>query len=168
MDKESCVANRTAVVPVAAKPRPPTQDGMTAEVLPERDGLRVLIADDDADFADSMAMLLNAWGHEDRVARCGQELLEMALTHRPDVLLIDVAMPDLDGFCLALAIRQHPSLNGALLVAVTGYADDAHRQRGRQAGFDHYLVKPVELGFLKSLLALKAGAREGSARVAHA
>ena len=68
-------------------------------------------------------------------------------------------MPDLDGFCLARAIRHQPCLDGALLVAVTGYADDAHRQLGMQAGFDHYLVKPVEPAVVEALLLLTAGVR---------
>jgi CheY-like chemotaxis protein len=161
MDKGTRVLTRTAVVTVAAKPRPPTQGGVTAEVLPDHDGLLVLIADDDADTADSLAILLKLWGHEVLVTRTGTEALEMAFRLRPDVLLLDVSMPDLDGFCLARAIRQHPDLAGVLLVAVTGYADDAHRQLGMQAGFDHYLAKPVEPAVVEALLLLTAGVRRG-------
>jgi CheY-like chemotaxis protein len=159
MDKETCVLTRTALVAVAAKPRPPTPAGITAEVLPDRGGLRVLIADDDADTADSLAILLSFWGHEVCVARTGAEALGMAFVLRPDVLLLDVAMPGVDGFSLARAIRQHPFLHGVLLVAVTGYADEAHCQLGLRAGFDHYLAKPVEPKFIQALLALEAGVR---------
>src|SRR4051812_1453668 len=101
MDKEPCVVTRTAVVAVAAKPRPPTQDGMTVEVLPDHDVLRVLVADDDAATADSMAMLLKLWGHEVWTAGTGGEALAAALRFRPDVMLLDVSMPDVDGFCVA-------------------------------------------------------------------
>ena len=76
----------------------------------------------------------------------------MALAARPDVLLLDVAMPGLDGFCLARLIRTQPPLGGVLLVAVTGYADDDHRRIGMAAGFDHYLVKPVEPAAIRALL----------------
>lgn len=156
MQKGTRIVSQGAVV-AAAKPRPPSphgqgQDGMTVEVLPDHDGLRVLIADDDADTADSLAMLLNLWGHEVGLARTGAEALAMVYLIRPDVLLLDVAMPDLDGYRVARAIRDQPSLDGVLLVAITGYADDAHRQLGLKAGFDHYLVKPVEPAVVEALL----------------
>jgi CheY-like chemotaxis protein len=160
MDKEPCVATRTAVVSVEAKPRPPTGGGMTVEVLPDHDSLLVLIVDDDAEAAESLGMLLTIWGHAVLAASDGGEVLALALEHRPDVMLLDVAMPGGGGFSLARAVRQHPCLDGALLVAVTGYADDSHRQLGMRAGFDHYLVKPVAPGFIKALLALEAHRKE--------
>jgi CheY-like chemotaxis protein len=163
MEMGNRVVSQAAVV-AAARPRPPSLDGqrlsgMTVEVLPDHDRLRVLIADDDADTADSLAVLLKLWGHEVWETNTGAEALEMAFRLRPDVLLLDVAMPDLDGFCLARAIRQLPFLDGVLLVAITGYADDAHRQVGMRAGFDHYLAKPVQPAVVEALLLLTAGAK---------
>ena len=165
MDNENRVVSQGAVV-AAARPRPPSprgqrQDGMTVKVLPDHSGLRVLVADDDADTADSMAVLLKIWGHEAWVVSSGDEALAMAIVLRPDVLLLDVAMPDLDGFGVARAVRRQPSLDGVLLVAITGYADEAHRQLGARAGFDHYLTKPVEPADVKALLLLTADAGVG-------
>jgi CheY-like chemotaxis protein len=165
MDKGSRVVIRAAGSAAAARPRPPTpggrvQDGLTARVLPDPDRLRVLVADDDADTADSLALLLRLWGHDVRAAYEGVEALALAFFYLPDVLLLDVAMPGLDGFRLARLVRSQPRLDGAVLVAVTGYADDAHRQMGLRAGFDHYLVKPVEPAVIVALL-LTAGGRGG-------
>jgi CheY-like chemotaxis protein len=164
MDKGSRFVTLTAGIAAAARPRPPspdgwTQEGVTVEVLPDRDGLRVLVADDDADTADSLAVLVRLWGHGVCVAYAGAEALAAALAYRPDVLLLDVAMPGMDGFRLALAVRGQPCLDGALLVAITGYADDAHRQLGLRAGFDHYLVKPVATEVVEDLLRQTAGVK---------
>jgi two-component system, sensor histidine kinase len=173
MDKGSRVVIRAAGVAAEAKPRPPSsrgggmRDGMTARALPGRDRLRVLIADDCADAADSLALLLRLLGHEVWVAYAGGEALALAFRLQPDVLLLDVAMPDLDGFCLARAIRHQPFLDGILLVAISGYGDEDHRQRGLRAGFDHYLAKPVELSVLAALL-LSDGVREASPAAASA
>jgi two-component system, sensor histidine kinase len=91
---------------------------MTVRILPDHDGLRVLVADDDADTADSLALLVRLWGHGVWVTYAGVEALAAALAYRPDVLLLDVAMPGLDGFRLARLIRGQPRLDGALLVAI--------------------------------------------------
>jgi CheY-like chemotaxis protein len=159
MDKRTNCVIPAAAVGIAAQPRPPSQDGITARVLPDDNRLRVLIADDDADTADSLAMLLKIWGYEVWTAYTGGEALAMAFRFQPDVLLTDVAMPDLDGLGLARAIRHQSFLDDVLLVAMTGYADDAHRQLGLRAGFDHYLVKPVEPAVIGALLLLTAGVR---------
>jgi two-component system CheB/CheR fusion protein len=153
MDKERSVVIRTGVA--AARPRTVARVGPgreTVTVLPELDTRHVLIVDDDADTADSLALLVELWGHVVRVARSGDDAMAMALAHRPDVLLLDVAMPGMDGFRLARLIRRQPCLDGVLLVAITGYADDAHRRLGKRAGFDRYLAKPVEPGVVEALL----------------
>src|SRR4051794_5721503 len=116
MGTESRLTMQAAGVATVARPRPPTpsacaQGGLTAKVLPDRECLRVVVADDDADTADSLAQLVRLWGHEAWVAHSGGEALAMAFGYRPDVLLLDVAMPDLDGYCLARAVRHQPSLD---------------------------------------------------------
>lgn len=139
--------------PLPPSPRWESHEAVRAQVLPDPGRrLRVLVADDYADAADSLALLVKMWGHHVWTAYAGPEALALALAHLPDVLLLDVAMPGADGYSLARAIRQMPFLRGALLVAVTGYADERHRQLGLEAGFDHYLAKPVPPSVLEDLL----------------
>jgi CheY-like chemotaxis protein len=119
--------------------------------------LRVLVVEDNRDAADSLALLLRIWGHEAHVAYDGAAALEVARDQRPDVILVDLAMPRLDGCALARRLRLEPRVNPPLLVAVTGYGDAAHRRAAAEAGFEHYLVKPVDLPRLRVLLAAAAG-----------
>lgn len=115
----------------------------------ERQRLRVLIADDCKDSVDSLVVLVNLWGHETRAAYDGADALEMAADFQPDVVLLDIAMPKINGFDLAKQLRQTQS--DALLVAITGFADAAHRQLWEKA-FDRFLIKPVEPEFMDQLL----------------
>jgi len=121
--------------------------------------LRVLVVDDNRDQADTTALLVRCWGFEVQVAYDGTQALEATCAYRPHVLLVDIGMPAMDGYSLARGLRG-AGLTEAVLVAVTGYADEAHRRQGQEAGFDHYLVKPVEPGELQSLLALVRKARD--------
>src|SRR6516164_2779751 len=114
--------------------------------------LLVLVVDDNTDAADSLGLLVRMWGHDVRVAYDGAGILETAAAYRPDAILLDIGLPRVDGYCLARQIRQQPDLQGILLVAVTGYADEEHRALSQEAGFDHYLVKPVEPDELQNLL----------------
>ena len=122
-----------------------------------RRSLRVLVVDDDKDTTDSMGMLLKLWGHDVRQACDGPAALEMATAYWPDVLLLDYAMPGMDGCRLAQQLLRLPSLRESLFIAVTGYADAAHRLLCEVAGFDHVLTKPVELPFVENLLLLEQG-----------
>jgi DNA-binding response OmpR family regulator len=115
--------------------------------------LRVLVVDDNEDAADSSSTLLQLWGHDVRVAYSGKVALESVTTFEPDVFLLDIALPRMSGFEMARRFRGR--FQGALLIAVTGYADAAHRVLGEEAGFDLYLVKPVEPSVLETLLALE-------------
>ena len=97
-----------------------------------------------------MATLVGLWGHTARAAYSGAAVLDMIEAFRPDVVLMDIAMPGMDGFQLARQLRQEPCCREMLLIALTGYGDEAHRLRWEGA-FDHYLVKPVELSILENL-----------------
>ena len=119
--------------------------------------LRVLVVDDDADTAESTSLLVRLWGHDARAAYGGAEALGVAPAYRPDVFLLDLGMPRMTGCDLARRLRGAGRFAGALLVAVTGYADAARRRRAGAAGFDRYLVKPVEPAELEALLALACG-----------
>ena len=115
-------------------------------------GSTVLIVDDNVHAASSLAMLVEHWGHSPRVAHDGAQALDMALAHRPEVVLLDIGLPGMDGLEVARRLRQSPGLDHALIVAMTGYGQDEDRRRSREAGFDHHLVKPVDLDQLEKLL----------------
>jgi CheY-like chemotaxis protein len=130
--------------------------------------LRVLVVDDDRDTADITARLLHHWGHHSRAAYDGTTALQEASAFRPDVMLLDIGMPE-NGNVLARKLRAQTQFAHTKLVAVTGYADPAHRQQSLEAGFDFYLVKPVAPDMLRSLLAsftrLISAPREQAARI---
>jgi CheY-like chemotaxis protein/two-component sensor histidine kinase len=113
---------------------------------------RILIVDDLRDSAESLELLLRLAGHETRIAFDGVEAVEVADAFRPDVVLLDLGMPRLDGFEACRRIRAQPWANGVLFVAVTGWGQDTERQRSREAGFDAHLVKPVDFEELDELL----------------
>jgi CheY-like chemotaxis protein len=113
----------------------------------------ILIVDDDPDVADSLAMMLRMLGHEVGVAYDGRRAIDVARTLRPEVVLMDLGLPQMSGFALAQQLRQE--LAGAKLsvVAVTGFVDDDSRQRAREAGFDAFLAKPASIDDLERVLA---------------
>jgi CheY-like chemotaxis protein len=116
--------------------------------------LRVLVVDDDQDTADSLSMLVQIWGHDVRRAYGGAAALKITAAYQPDVLLLDIGMPGMDGCRLAQELRRQARFKDTLLIAVTGFADQAHRLLGEEAGFDLYLIKPVAPLTLETLLML--------------
>lgn len=113
---------------------------------------RVLVVDDNVDAAGSLGLLLELGGHEVRIAHDGSQALAQAADFHPDVVLLDIGLPGMDGYAVAKAIRENPLLASAQLIAVSGYGQDEDRKRSHAAGFDHHLVKPVDLGALSALL----------------
>jgi CheY-like chemotaxis protein len=114
---------------------------------------RILLADDNRDAAESLAIILRLEGHEVEVAHDGTAALESFAQQRPDVALLDIGMPKVNGYEVAKEIRARPEGRGVLLIAITGWAQDSDRARSRDAGFDHHLTKPVEPETLIELLA---------------
>jgi PAS domain S-box-containing protein len=114
--------------------------------------LRVLVADDNDDSAQTCAMLLELWGHEVRTANNGEEALAVAEQFRPEVALLDIGMPQLSGYEVAERLRQCPWGQGATLIAVTGWGQEDDKQQANQAGFDHHLTKPVDPKQLQPLI----------------
>jgi CheY-like chemotaxis protein len=98
-------------------------------------------------------MLLKLAGHLVRIALDGPAAIESARAFQPRIMLLDIEMPDMSGYEVARHIREQPSTKNVMLVAMTGYASDADRRRCREAGFDHHLVKPIDLEALQRLLA---------------
>ncbi len=135
-------ADQSAALQLANDPAP---------VSPER--CRVLIADDNHDAADSLALLLELSGHEVRVAHLGHTALSLAQTFRPNVALLDIGMPDLSGYEVARALRHEPWATNLQLIALTGWGQDDDRRRALEAGFDHHMTKPIDPDHLAGLIA---------------
>ena len=114
--------------------------------------LRILIVDDNVDAASMLAMLLEASGHEVWVEHAARAALGRTTQKQPDVYLLDIGLPEMDGTELARRLRQQPQSAAALLIAVTGYGQDSDRERTHAAGFDHHLVKPLDIKKLQALL----------------
>jgi CheY-like chemotaxis protein len=114
---------------------------------------RILVVDDNRDSASSLALLLRIMGNETQTAHDGLEALDVAAAFRPDVALLDIGMPKLNGYDAARRIREQPWGKGIVLVAVTGWGQEDDRRRSEEAGFDLHIVKPVEPSALERLLA---------------
>ena len=114
---------------------------------------RILVADDNEDSVSMMEMLLGSLGHHVRTANDGLEAVHQAAEFRPDVIILDIGMPRLNGYDAARKIREQPWGRNMVLVALTGWGQESDRARSREAGFDHHLVKPVEPATLERLLA---------------
>lgn len=114
---------------------------------------RVLVVDDNVDAAQSMAELLKVSGHDVSLAYDGPSALEAATTLRPDVVLLDIGLPGLTGFEVARRIRLQPALAGMVLVALTGYGQEADRQRALESGFNHHVTKPANFDLFDEILA---------------
>lgn len=120
--------------------------------MPATESLRVLVVDDDRDTLDNMADLLSLHGHEVELAGGGGEALERGPPFRPDICLIDLAMPDLDGLSLARQLRQKPGFVDTPFFCISAYSDQTHRDQATAAGFTGYLAKPVSIEQLMTVL----------------
>jgi two-component system, OmpR family, response regulator len=113
---------------------------------------RILLVDDSVDAAMAMSMLLEALGHEVRTEHDGPRALASVDEFRPDVVVLDIGLPGMNGFDVAREMRKRPVTKDVLLLAMTGYGSDADRQDAMNAGFDHHLTKPVSIADLEALL----------------
>ena len=140
-------------LPVMLTALPPSTPRSTDMARPPGTGCRVLVVDDNKDAAAMLTMLLEASGHDVRMAHDGPAALKATIDDRPDVVLLDIGLPGLDGFEVAKRIRQQPTLEHIVLVALTGYGQESDRARSREAGFDHHLVKPADFDKVRDILA---------------
>ena len=115
-------------------------------------GLKILVVDDSRDAADTCATLLALSGHHVQTAYTGRRALELAESFRPHALLLDIGLPDFDGYQLAAKVRAAPWGRGIILIAVTGWGQEEDRRRSFEAGFDHHLTKPIAAETVESLL----------------
>jgi CheY-like chemotaxis protein/two-component sensor histidine kinase len=141
---------RLLLVVEASGPMSTLEEG---EPCPLRSSLRILIVDDNRDTASSLGMLLRIMGNDIWTAHDGARGVEMAEEFRPDVLLLDIGLPKLDGYQACRRIREQDWGRRMVLIAVTGWGQDEDRRRSHEAGFDHHLVKPVDPQALMKLLA---------------
>jgi PAS domain S-box-containing protein len=130
--------------PAAAKP-----------ALSRPASLRMLVVDDNKDGADSLAMLLRFEGHEVRVAYTGPTAIQEAIKCRPQIILLDIGLPGMDGYELARRLRRQAETQQATLIAMTGYGLESDKEQAKAAGFDYHLVKPVDPTKLEKLLAIQ-------------
>jgi PAS domain S-box-containing protein len=138
-------------LPVATAPPSSSVNGR-AEPKPTKSIHRILIVDDNKDSAESLAMLMRLLGHEVSTAHDGESGLCAATAFGPDIVLLDIGLPRLDGLEVARRLRGDLGLRDALLIAMTGYGQEEDRRRSQGAGFDAHLVKPVDFGELQALL----------------
>ena len=143
----------TVTLPLLPQQAVPT--ARTVVKAPHDNGpsLRILVAEDNADAAACLKMLIQMHGHNVQVARTGPAALELAMAFRPHVLLLDIGLPEMDGRQVAMRLREMPEFRDVMICALTGYSPtEQDQQDPRQTGFDHYYVKPVDLSTLLPLL----------------
>jgi CheY-like chemotaxis protein len=121
---------------------------------------RILIADDNRDAADTMGMLLELGGHEVIIAHSGNQALQLGREHRPDVVILDIGMPDLNGYDVARTARNEEWGKSAYLIALTGWGQAEDKERARLAGFDRHLTKPVDPDLVEEILKQHMGGKQ--------
>jgi CheY-like chemotaxis protein len=133
-------------------PRPPS-DADTGRSTSDQRPLRVLVADDNRDSAESLGMLLELSGHEVSLAHDGLDAFAAAAAKLPDVVLLDIGMPGMNGYEVAASIRREPWGSNMTLIAITGWGQEDNKRTARNAGFNHHLTKPMDSAVLDSILA---------------
>jgi signal transduction histidine kinase/CheY-like chemotaxis protein len=137
------------------------RQGHIPGLAPAETPLRLMVVDDNADAAEVLRLLLEALGHDVAIEHDAQCAIERARQVAPQILFLDIGLPDMDGYELVRHLRALPGTAGAIFVAVTGYGQPDDKARAREAGFDHHVVKPVKLPVILALLDAYAGARQG-------
>ena len=143
----------TVRLPAAPAPKAASPQRQDGGQQPPGNHCRIMVVDDNQDSADSLAMLLRMLGHDVATANDGVRALAMAAEFRPNVAILDIGLPKLNGYDLAKQIRQEPWAKQVVLVALTGWGQEQHRRRSAESGFDHHLTKPVEFDQLQQILA---------------
>jgi CheY-like chemotaxis protein len=136
-------------LPRLERPHEIAADSQEMKVVPRR----ILIVDDNADAANSLALVLSLDGHVTEAVYSATEALNRADSFRPEVILLDIGLPEMDGYQVARRLRQRPDLAGIRIVALTGYGQSEDVKRAREVGFDDHLTKPVDFDALARTLA---------------
>lgn len=138
----------------------PPHFAFPAATCEETGTLRVLIVEDNVDSAETLAELIEIWGHDARIAHHGSAAISLAVDYLPDVVLLDIGLPGISGYEVARLLRQQPDLEETLLVALTGYGQEEDRRKALSAGFDVHLTKPVNPDQLQRILARAVSAED--------
>jgi PAS domain S-box-containing protein len=149
-------------LPAVGRARAPQRGGSAAASAAAGEGVHVLVADDNRDSADSMALMLGLLGFRTTVVYDGDDALQAAAALRPRVAILDIGMPRLSGTEVAQQLRGNDWADGMVLIALSGWGRDDDRRRTAEAGFDHHLVKPLDLDQLSRLLAPVAGSQKAA------
>ena len=144
---------RLSRVPASSKPALAHDEGQSPAPDAPSTGHRILVVDDDVDAADSLGMLLDMMGHQIHVAYDGRSAIDATRTFRPEVILLDIGMPGMDGHDTCRQLRQLPWAQGITIVALTGWGQEQARRESREAGFDLHFVKPVNPDHILEALA---------------
>ncbi|HEX5342158.1 MAG TPA: ATP-binding protein [Duganella sp.] len=136
----------------ALQQQAPAPGAAAGELTTSTGRSRILLVDDNADAVETLGELLAVMGHEVRISLNGERAIEIAAGFHPDIFILDVGLPDMNGYELVHRLRDLPSAGAALFIALTGYGQEHDRVLSRSAGFHHHLVKPVELGRLGQIL----------------
>jgi signal transduction histidine kinase/PAS domain-containing protein len=120
---------------------------------PRGSALRVLVVDDNVDAAETLSSILELSGHSTRLVHTGSRAVPAAIDFRPDVVMLDIGLPELDGYQVARLLRNEPTVKHAAIIALTGWGSEEDRRQARSAGFDEHLVKPVDTAILAMVLA---------------
>ncbi len=142
----------TVRFPAVRSPQVEAVKALATENESETRASRILVVDDNADSANGLARLLKLLGHHVHTAHDGLDAISIARTYRPDVVLLDIGLPDMDGYEVARRLRKQETCKDSIIVAISGYGQAEDRRRGREAGFNHHLVKPVDQDVLLTLL----------------
>ena len=118
-----------------------------------KSNLRILIVDDNKDGASTLSMMLKILGNDTRTSYDGEDAVKAAIEFQPNVILLDIGLPKLNGYEVCRRIREQKNGHKILIIAQTGWGQDEDRQRTQDAGFDHHLVKPVDIAVLSKILA---------------
>jgi len=130
-----------------------------AATLPDEDptsekahNYHILVVDDDENCAKTTMWILESLGHTVEMALDGRTAIELAKSLHPDVVLLDIGIPGMNGYVICKAMRKEPVLQNTTFIALTGWGHKEHRERSKDAGFDYHLVKPVDIEMLKNIL----------------
>lgn len=143
----------TIKLPLAQAQKLPAVEQRNQSIAQPRSRCKVLVVDDNVDSVDSLAMLLRMMGHEVETASDGASGLDRAVAFKPDVAILDIGLPKVNGYELAKQIREQEWSKSVILVALTGWGQEQHRRRSEESGFNHHLTKPVEFDVLQEILA---------------
>ena len=122
----------------------------------DRSSLRILVVEDDPESLQMMGALLALWGYEPRLVPGGPAALEQVERETPDIVLLDLGLPGMDGFEVARRLRGRPGGDSLFIAAVTAYRGEEHQRQAKEAGFDRYLMKPVDIDTLRQVLSQAA------------